>query len=56
MPCADFPERDPHKWQRCLNAVKADMLADGWNRHARKFWQVQKHRAMRLYAQEDDHA
>lgn len=50
MPCAGLPERDPHKWQRCLDAIKADMLAAGWNKHAGKFWTVQHRRAVRLYA------
>ena len=50
MPYAGLPERDPHKWQRCLDAVKANMLAAGWNKHAGKFWTVQHRRAARLYA------
>ena len=41
---------DVHRWHRCRQQVAAQMLADGWNRHARKFSEVQKRRAWRLYA------
>jgi len=50
MPCTGYQECDPQKWQRCLDSVKANMLSNGWNKHARKFTEVQLRRAARMYA------
>lgn len=40
---------DYQRWFKCRNAVAAQMVAEGWNKHARKFTDVQNRRARRLY-------
>lgn len=50
MPTFGSYERDPRLWQSCLDTVKRDMLAAGWNKHARKFWEVQHRKAVKLYS------
>ena len=44
-----FWQADPRKWEKCRQAAAAQMLAEGWNKHARKFSEVQRKRAMKLW-------
>jgi len=41
---------DPRRWRACLRQAEADMLAAGWNRHARKFVDVHLRKARKLWA------
>jgi len=41
--------RDTPRWQQCLGDAAQAMVADGWNKHARKFRQVQQRRALSIY-------
>jgi hypothetical protein len=47
--CSAFWEVDPRRWARCLQDAGAAMLAQGWNKHARKFNEVQRRRALHLW-------
>ncbi len=42
-------ESDPRRWSRCLAKSAAAMVAQGWNKHARKFMEVNHRRAHRLW-------
>ncbi len=44
-----FWEDDPRRWERCRQAAAAQMVAEGWNPKAKKFNDVQRRRAMRLW-------
>lgn len=46
---AKFWEMDPWRWERCQAEAAASMLKEGWNRHAKKFWQVQQRRALKVW-------
>lgn len=41
--------RDTSRWLECMRKAAAAMIAEGWNKHARKFHQVNQKRALRLY-------
>lgn len=41
--------RDTSRWIECMRKASLTMVAEGWNKHAKKFHQVQLKRAMRLY-------
>lgn len=43
-------DRHPQLWARCRSDVADAMVAEGWNRHARKFLEVQARRARRLFS------
>jgi len=45
-----FWEADPRRWERCRATAAAQMIADGWNKYARKFGAVQTKRALKLWA------
>ncbi len=50
MPYAGMPDyRDSSRWLKCRNLAEQAMLAEGWNRHAKKFHTVQMRRAVQLY-------
>lgn len=50
MPGQGFSKPVNYKlWYACRAAVAAQMIAEGWNRHARKFQDVQRRRAQKLY-------
>lgn len=52
MPCFGLTNyRDTRRWLKCREAAARQMIAEGWNKHARKFSTVQLKRATRLYAQ-----
>ena len=40
---------DPRRWQRCLDAAGAAMVAAGWIRRSLKFDEVCHRRALRLW-------
>lgn len=44
-----FWESDSRRWEGCRRDAAAQMVAQGWNPHAKKFSEVQKRRAMRLW-------
>lgn len=44
-----FWEADPRRWERCRRDAAATMLAEGWNKHAKKFDEVVRRRAMKLW-------
>ena len=44
-----FWESDPDKWRRCLKSANAGMLAEGWHPKARKFNEVCRKRAVKLW-------
>lgn len=41
--------RDTKRWLECMRTAAKAMLAEGWNKHARKFHQVQQRRALSIY-------
>lgn len=41
--------RDTLLWLKCREGAARTMLAEGWNKHARKFHAVQMRRAFQLY-------
>lgn len=45
-----FWEANPKRWDRCCRDATAQMLAEGWIRHARKFHDVMTRRARRLWS------
>ena len=45
-----FWEADPRKWAQCLEQAGKSMLAEGWVQGARKFSEVRRKRAMRLWS------
>jgi hypothetical protein len=47
-----FAESEPRRWEQCLARVKADMLTQGWVKHAGKFMEVQHRRARSLFYKE----
>lgn len=53
MPChhdsGRFWSINPKRWGRCLDAASTQMVAQGWNPKARKFADVQRHRARRYW-------
>lgn len=52
MPCfgySSFWNANPRLWEKCRNQVAAEMIASGWNKHARKFGEVQFKKATRLF-------
>ena len=40
---------DPRRWERCRRDAAAQMVVDGWSRHARKFTDVMLRRALKLW-------
>ncbi len=40
---------DPHRWERCRQQAKQDMLEAGWDKHASKFGTVQHKKAIKLW-------
>ena len=44
-----FWEVDPRRWERCRQEAAKAMIAEGWNPKARKFDEVRRRRAMRLW-------
>ena len=36
-------------WYKCRDQAAAQMIEEGWNKHARKFNEVRMRRARRLY-------
>lgn len=44
-----FWEADPRKWAQCLEQAAESMVAEGWVRQARKFDEVRRKRATRLW-------
>lgn len=40
---------NPRKWDKCLETVKATMLANGWEPLSYKFRQVQLKKTRKLY-------
>ena len=44
-----FWEANPAKWAHCRQQAASQMLAEGWNKHASKFSEVQRKRAMKLW-------
>ena len=50
MPTFGASETDVRRWTLCMQQAGAAMLAEGWNRHARKFFEVRQRRARKLYA------
>lgn len=44
-----FWEVDPRRWERCKREAGSVMITEGWNPKARKFDEVRKKRAMRLW-------
>lgn len=50
MPCFGLTSyRDTKRWIKCRELAAKQMLAEGWNKFARKFNEVQNRRASRLY-------
>lgn len=47
-----FWEANPRKWERCISAAGAAMIADGWHPQARKFSEVRRKRAYKLWMAE----
>lgn len=41
--------RDSKLWLKCRLAAADAMIAEGWNKHAKKFHTVQMRRAAQLY-------
>lgn len=41
--------RDTKRWLECRRKAAAAMIAEGWNKHARKFDMVLNKRAAKLY-------
>jgi glucan phosphorylase len=46
---------DPRRWERCHQRAAADMLREGWTKHAKKFGEVQRRRAMRHWREQTVH-
>lgn len=44
-----FWEADPRRWARCMEQAAATMLAQGWIRLSRRFGEVQRRRALKLW-------
>jgi hypothetical protein len=44
-----FWESNPRRWEACRRAAAAQMVAEGWNQHARKFHDVMLRRARQLW-------
>lgn len=44
-----FWEADPRRWERCRAKAALQMVADGWNKHSKKFSTVQTKRAIKLW-------
>ena len=40
---------DPLRWQRCMQQAGDQMERDGWNRKARKFYDVRLKKAKKLW-------
>ena len=40
---------DPKKWQKCLRSVNDELIAFGWNKHAKKFTEVKIRKARKLF-------
>lgn len=41
--------RDTALWLKCRALAAKSMIAEGWNKHAKKFHAVQMRRAVQLY-------
>lgn len=44
-----FWEANPRLWEECKKNITAQMVADGWKTYAKKFDDVMKKRARRLF-------
>ncbi len=44
-----FWEADPKKWERCKRQAFSEMIASGWKPYARKFEDVMKKKALKLW-------
>lgn len=44
-----YSDLNPHRWLRCRQIAGAAMIKEGWNPHAKKFLDVQRKRATRLW-------
>lgn len=44
-----FCDSDPRRWERCLRQATREMVAAGWKTYARKFDEVMKRKAMKLW-------
>lgn len=52
MPChggGAFWEENPKLWEKCKREIAEEMIAAGWSKHARKFGEVQRRKAMKLF-------
>jgi len=47
--CGKPCDIDIRKWESCLEVVTKQMLADGWNKHAKKFIEVKLRKARTLF-------
>ena len=47
--CAKPSDIDPRRWQNCLKTVSDEMIASGWNKHAKKFTEVKIRKARKLF-------
>ena len=51
MPCSGatpLEQRFPRLWEKARRLVANEMLANGWNKHAKKFTEVQLRKARKL--------
>jgi hypothetical protein len=51
MPCSgitSIQDRFPRLWEKARQLVAKEMLASGWNKHAKKFTEVQLRKARKL--------
>ena len=44
-----FWQANPRRWDRCCRDAAAQMIAEGWNKYARKFSEVHRKRALKLW-------
>jgi hypothetical protein len=44
-----FWEENPRKWARCKAQAAEQMLADGWLIHSKKFLEVQRRKAKKIW-------
>src|ERR1035437_1944649 len=52
MPCYGFISKQqqyPRQWEECQRKVAKQMIDAGWNKHARKFDEVLKRKANKLF-------
>lgn len=44
-----FSEGDIRRWEVCLRKAESQMLTEGWHPKARKFHEVRRRRALKLW-------